>query len=993
MNIISKYIKINIKKLSKVRVEFLYTICFALLALVAFYPFMRYGKSLVWNVDGTTQHLKALIFYSKWLRHSVLSILSGNFDLPSFSFSLGMGEDILTTLHYYAIGDPLNILSALVPTRFIPFFYSAMVVVRIWLSGLSFIIFTKYLSPGLIEKKDCLLVGALSYAFSSYTVNIVLRHPFFANPLIDLPLILLGLEMVLREKKPKALILSVLLASVSSVYFFYTEVMLAIIFFLFRLFTAYYPGTLIGAVKKGLESLFYAAAGLLAGGIVTVPVILRFLSDPRKNTGSKVIALYPDSFYKGFLAVLFQYGDGDYWTFVGMGAFSLIAICLMLSHLGKGGLASYKRIALFFCFTTALMLIPFAGYFLCGMTYPTNRWEFGYILLISYMISCAYFEMVNREKKSLAAVMTLMGAFSLAVFLINPSLTGTNDNLLWVFVIAFALLSIAVAFDLSRPKPRFRFFSLALFGIFINLYYAFSPTEEDETTSFASNEKWESEIDVPEYEDPSQAYLDAIESNFFVTEAGEVREVADRNGEAFARYSGNNITRNASVLSGVSSAQYYWSISNPYIADFLRDVAYIGNKTYSYAGFDDRTILNILSGVNYYTGDAGLLPYGSGKEAVNLNPTLARVYPVYENELSLPFGYTYDRIIEDEDYEKLSPLQRQNAFLSGVTLDEAGGSEAAVDGFGRYDGFESSPEIEEIPYEVKFATDDVSFYEGSFVTTAENSVVTLEFEGPEKAETYLYVDGLNFEATDPLSIYNNAANIDPLHKYGKREWERLGRHRQDIMGIENLDWEESSDEADWYVQFLQNGKIRSKKRLEYRTPYDSYYYGRHEFLVNSVYSDEPYTSIDITLNKIGTYSFDRLKLYSVSMSGIEEKVEDLSEEALENVDFHQDGELFSTNEITSDITLSSNKVLLLPIPYSKGWKAYVDGESREIFIGNKMFMAIPLESGHHDITLAYRTYGKTLGLICSGVGIIMILMIKLTKPFMSGLAARKEADP
>lgn len=47
----------------------------------------------------------------------------------------------------------------------------------------------------------------------------------------------------------------------------------------------------------------------------------------------------------------------------------------------------------------------------------------------------------------------------------------------------------------------------------------------------------------------------------------------------------------------------------------------------------------------------------------------------------------------------------------------------------------------------------------------------------------------------------------------------------------------------------------------------------------------------------------------------------LGEEALENVKM-------GTNEITGDISVSEKKALVLSVPYSKGFTAYVDGKKR-----------------------------------------------------------------
>mgnify|MGYP002225045529 CR=1 FL=1 len=36
-------------------------------------------------------------------------------ELPMWDMNIGYGSDILTTLHYYVIGDPLTLLSVFVP--------------------------------------------------------------------------------------------------------------------------------------------------------------------------------------------------------------------------------------------------------------------------------------------------------------------------------------------------------------------------------------------------------------------------------------------------------------------------------------------------------------------------------------------------------------------------------------------------------------------------------------------------------------------------------------------------------------------------------------------------------------------------------------------------------------------------------------------------------------------------------------------------------------
>lgn len=47
----------------------------------------------------------------------------------------GYGGDILTTLHYYVIGDPLDLLSIACPTRYAVYLYSFLSLFRLYLAG------------------------------------------------------------------------------------------------------------------------------------------------------------------------------------------------------------------------------------------------------------------------------------------------------------------------------------------------------------------------------------------------------------------------------------------------------------------------------------------------------------------------------------------------------------------------------------------------------------------------------------------------------------------------------------------------------------------------------------------------------------------------------------------------------------------------------------------------------------------------------------------
>ena len=140
---LDKFSDFSARFLQKRRAYFLcYTGAFCLLSFIAFFPLLYNGKSLIWKPDGLTQHYNALVYIGNWGRTILRTLITEHrLSVPLWDFSIGYGSDVLTTLHYYVIGDPLNLLSILTPVRFTEYLYSGLVVLRMYLAGLSFACF------------------------------------------------------------------------------------------------------------------------------------------------------------------------------------------------------------------------------------------------------------------------------------------------------------------------------------------------------------------------------------------------------------------------------------------------------------------------------------------------------------------------------------------------------------------------------------------------------------------------------------------------------------------------------------------------------------------------------------------------------------------------------------------------------------------------------------------------------------------------------------
>lgn len=84
-----------------------------------------------------------------------------------------MGCDVISTLNYYGFGNPLYLLSALVPTQYTEYLYGILVVVRMYLVGLAFFALCAYHKKPLFH----ILAGALIYVFSGYAIYSAIDAP------------------------------------------------------------------------------------------------------------------------------------------------------------------------------------------------------------------------------------------------------------------------------------------------------------------------------------------------------------------------------------------------------------------------------------------------------------------------------------------------------------------------------------------------------------------------------------------------------------------------------------------------------------------------------------------------------------------------------------------------------------------------------------------------------------------------------------------------
>ncbi|MDR0890503.1 MAG: YfhO family protein [Oscillospiraceae bacterium] len=898
-----------------------YTLVFILMASLAFSFFFLRNKGFIWNPDGISQHANSLRYYGTYLRQVVRTFFqSGSLTFPLWDFGIGFGADILTTLHYYVIGDPLNLLTALVPAAKTEILYSALVLLRLFLAGFAFSAYCKKMNRG----RFATLCGALSYTFCGYVLFATVRHPYFANPMIYLPLLLIGVEKIFAKEKPYVFILTVFVSAVSNFYFFYVLCLLVVIYACIRFFSLYRSHRVKNALIWAGKFFAYALVGVLMSGAILLPVIALFTSAGRAATEHHVGLFYPLLYYARFLS-RFLTGAPGFWTRMNYCAWLLLSIFLLFS---KKRRLQYHKIA--FVLLTLFLLFPVFGHIFNGFSYVSNRWIFGYSFLLSLLFVYLIPEFLQIEKKQLRAL-----AIASLLFLVVLLCVWDVHEGSFIPAYGFVLLNLAALFFLYRRRKRGKktgrvlpytlVTALLICSLTLHAVGLYSPDFSNYITEFFYNGEL---------------------TNWVQTSAAH--HISEFDDDTFYRFEENrceqDIFKNGTLNSRAYSTGYYFSLNNGAVSQFMAEIQNNARLTgeAEYIGFDNRAIPAALANVKYYVVEESLqqyLPYGY----TNLVKTFAwrgNTFCIYENDYALPFGYTYSSILDRTAYEALSPVQKQAALLQSAVVDLPEVPDSFATGLRLQD--------RSVPYEM-IPDAAISLQAGKIIVKEPDAILTLRFNGYSQCETYLRVTNLQYTSVSARQYKTDA------------QWETLsGKEQRALLG--GKVWEP----AKATTLFIQSGEVR--KRLSFATPDFQFYIGKHDFLINLGYSEGNPNELTIKFPETGEFTFDSLELISQPMDEMAGRIAALKEDVLENVRMEE-------NRVSGTIALDSQKLLCLSIPYSDGWSATVDGKSAGVLQTNTMYCGLLLEPGTHEIVLLYRTPYLTAGILCSLAGLALFTLL------------------
>ncbi len=695
-----------------------FTAAFLLLQFIVYYPFTESGKSFIWGMDGINQHFPALAYYGRLLKE----LFAGK-GIPLVDFNIGMGFDTLTTLNYYAIGDPLTLLAAFAGEENMEEMYRFLILLRLYLSGVSFIVYCIYLE----KKAYPAVLGGLIYVFCGYSFYAAVRHPYFTNPLIYLPLLLTGLEMVLQKKKPYLFILMTCISALSNFYFFYMLTILIILYAVIRFFYCNKSADAAGDLwilffKTAWRTGFYYILGAAMAAVILLPVLAAFFNNGRFGSGYYVNLLYyAPGFYvvlaNSFIAANVTPG---YWTQCTFAAIVPVAVLVTFRN------RKYRELMFGFMIVTVCLMIPYTGYLMNGFAYVCNRWIFGYSFLVAFIFVAVYEDMFRLSGTDRILLLAGTGIYGVL------GLLNVNKYVLYAYLILCVTVICILFFNMRNNLiflQRTVIFILVFLNLGINGYLTYSGRYGNYADEFIDSGKaWEAVYN------PAVSLIPGIPDDSFYRV------------EVFG-----NKQLNEALTVGFHDVSGYYSIMDKRITEYMKGLELVSQRAaFRFDNLDYRTGIGTLAGVKYVvTPYKAVAPYGY--TLFSEHRAGGRTYYVFENQFALPLGYIYDQYITRDIYESLNGLQKQEVMLQAMVLEESLEGYPGIikdrNSMGRAMGNSINFVSRELP--VSFELGRGISWEGDYLNVTEPGArLTVYFESMKNSETYLRLENFDINETD-----------------------------------------------------------------------------------------------------------------------------------------------------------------------------------------------------------------------------------------------------
>lgn len=587
---------------------------------------------------GEEMYLRSDMYHQYAPFHQELANKLANHESLLYSWNIGIGVNFVALAAYY-LASPLNLLLAFVTGEHIIEVMSVFIILKVGLAGYTF---SYYICKHFGSKNLSATVFGLFYAMSSYYAAFS-WNLMWLDCLWLLPIVVLGIERLVKEKKCYMYCISLALAIFSNYYIAIMICIFSVIYYIYLVATQ--PG--VKGFKKFIKtSLRFAAFSLLAGGIAAVVIIPEYSALMMSASGEfdfpkqlsnyfSVLFMFSRMLINVPVAV-FEPHDPNIYSSISI--FMLVPLYWFNKHLPIKERVG-KTIILAIFFLSFNMDIP--NYIWHGFHFPNSlpcRQSFIFIFLILVM---SYEGWSGINKNTQKQVYGTFGVMLGILIFIEQTFVSDDYNFKIIYIsMAFLLVYLFIICSYRRksskkPLVLYLLFVVAITEIIINTNEtALSITNREYYVQ--DNEVIDTLVEKVEQED---------EDLFYRIEKYKRRT---KNDQAWHQYKGMSV----------------FSSTSPYgVGDYYNKLGL--QKSYNaYAFYGATPLTSSLFSVKYVFSDVEREEYMTEElfrtEVVNDESDMY----MYENLYTLPIGFIIPKNMQ-ENWDTLSsnPFYVQNSFV------------------------------------------------------------------------------------------------------------------------------------------------------------------------------------------------------------------------------------------------------------------------------------------------------------------------------------------
>ena len=196
--------------------------------------------------------------------------------LGQWVWNLDIGSSLINGFSFYNLGSPFFWISMIFSKISFPYMAGYLYIIKYVVASVTAYYYIKLF----VKDSKYAVIGALLYAFSGFqTTNLAFFH--FHDVVALFPLLLIGLELTIKDSKNSPFfIFAVFLNCINNYFFFTQEVIFLIIYFLIRFLRKVNNRFMIDAFKVAL----YGLLGIGMSAILFIPNIIYVMGNPRSQS-------------------------------------------------------------------------------------------------------------------------------------------------------------------------------------------------------------------------------------------------------------------------------------------------------------------------------------------------------------------------------------------------------------------------------------------------------------------------------------------------------------------------------------------------------------------------------------------------------------------------------------------------------------------------------------------------------------------------------------